>query len=819
MEIKIFEDGSFSAEAKERFGIGNLSSSNDSGVFIGNLTLDISGSAYPTITINVGNPGLVSVSASKSFSPELAIGEGTTVYLRLMRKHKVSGDYVDDATFNAASGHLATLDGTDEAQSGSAPYESAGWTATWTGLDRYDNNDQPYQYYVVEVQSDGSSLDSSGNIDLTITGGSNPGHRTYSVTQSNAVTADENTGDITDLTVKNESVDATVTKTWANYTPVQGDVIYLQLQSTTAASFTVATTNDITNVDLITVTMGESSPSETHNSLSGSTVVLSTGTNTWTVLVKGLPKKTAGGDTILYRFVETESTGTAFTNGSINGAWTVAYSTTSPYSVIQSTSLPEAYQSGTTFSTAVTNTLEKTDITLTKAWTGTTGSSITMMLEWTEDTWPSTPGSTANDLKFTVNASNLEGKTSAQPYQVQASGPQILAYLESGNWVVVVKDMQKHSGGTVRKYRFIEMNGASPVAQDGVVGGFKVGYGVSTGNYPAPATATYSQTISNTPANVDIVVEKVFTDSSDSPITSTISDKIYVKLRRTNSGGNTEADDTFNSLSDTGNPVVEISKDASTNKFTYKWVDQPKTNGSNTYRYSVIEVEPDPNTSGTYRELTNNKIKLSNVIYTVTQPSAQDVNLASQADMNFTITNKVNQPKLSIHKESDDASPVSLAGAKFTLQRKKDKSGTDVNDPAVVSGETASDGNITFSQALADGTYELWESTAPAGYAMHSGKVTFTVINGVFTVTTPIIPSSGLKEVSSGVYFTVDTSGKEAIFTLRFQNTAGTELPGTGTVFGLSRMGFASLGTVLLAAFVAVYQYKKRRQYNGDWKE
>ena len=29
----------------------------------------------------------------------------------------------------------------------------------------------------------------------------------------------------------------------------------------------------------------------------------------------------------------------------------------------------------------------------------------------------------------------------------------------------------------------------------------------------------------------------------------------------------------------------------------------------------------------------------------------------------------------------------------------------------------------------------------------------------------------------------------------------------------------ALVGTVLLAAFVAVYQYKKRRQYNGDWKE
>ena len=52
-----------------------------------------------------------------------------------------------------------------------------------------------------------------------------------------------------------------------------------------------------------------------------------------------------------------------------------------------------------------------------------------------------------------------------------------------------------------------------------------------------------------------------------------------------------------------------------------------------------------------------------------------------------------------------------------------------------------------------------------------------------------------------------------------FENTAGTELPSTGTAFGLSRMGFAGLGTVLLAAFIVLYQYKKRRQYNGEWKD
>ena len=46
-----------------------------------------------------------------------------------------------------------------------------------------------------------------------------------------------------------------------------------------------------------------------------------------------------------------------------------------------------------------------------------------------------------------------------------------------------------------------------------------------------------------------------------------------------------------------------------------------------------------------------------------------------------------------------------------------------------------------------------------------------------------------------------------------------TELPSTGAAFGLSRMGFAGLGTVLLTAFIVLYQYKKRRQYYGEWED
>ena len=105
------------------------------------------------------------------------------------------------------------------------------------------------------------------------------------------------------------------------------------------------------------------------------------------------------------------------------------------------------------------------------------------------------------------------------------------------------------------------------------------------------------------------------------------------------------------------------------------------------------------------------------------------------------------------------------------------------------------------------------ETVAPLGYAMHSGTVTFTVSAGTLAVSSSA--ASGL--VANTPYYTEVEGVKTYHFV--FENTAGTELPGTGTVFGLSRMGFASLGTVLLAAFVVVYQYKKRRQYNGEDEE
>ena len=141
------------------------------------------------------------------------------------------------------------------------------------------------------------------------------------------------------------------------------------------------------------------------------------------------------------------------------------------------------------------------------------------------------------------------------------------------------------------------------------------------------------------------------------------------------------------------------------------------------------------------------------------------------------------------------------------------------------SSRTHSTDNTDISEGLGEGTYELLETVAPAGYALHSGAVRFVVSGGLLTILDSPNPSAaGVVAdsiVTNGSTKTLHYAESNGIKTCHFvfENTAGTELPGTGTVFGLSRMGFASLGTVLLAAFVVVYQYKKRRQYNGEDEE
>lgn len=163
-----------------------------------------------------------------------------------------------------------------------------------------------------------------------------------------------------------------------------------------------------------------------------------------------------------------------------------------------------------------------------------------------------------------------------------------------------------------------------------------------------------------------------------------------------------------------------------------------------------------------------------------------------------------------------------LNGAVFTLDKLSGNTvtnrwtlttaGTGGNEGKITSwsetGVTKVTGSDDLSAHLGDGTYQLYESTAPAGYAMHSGKISFTVTAGVLAIT-----SDASEQSAAGLIATPaparDNTDNLMVYHFVFENTAGTELPSTGQAFGLSRMGFASLGTVLLTAFVALYMYKK----------
>lgn len=105
---------------------------------------------------------------------------------------------------------------------------------------------------------------------------------------------------------------------------------------------------------------------------------------------------------------------------------------------------------------------------------------------------------------------------------------------------------------------------------------------------------------------------------------------------------------------------------------------------------------------------------------------------------------------LDIHKQDDAATiPKALSGAAFTLKQtyigntavsaNQEDTYTWISSDTNASGNTgtwinAADSALSLA-GLTDGTYILYESKAPAGYAMHSGQVTFTVTDGVLSVT------------------------------------------------------------------------------------
>ena len=768
----------------------------------------------PTLTLNIGNPELLDITANKVFVPALTTGQGTTVYLKLMRKsyNATTAVYDDDVTFNSpnTTAHVNTLNvvaGTDSS-----------FSTQWTGLERYDDNNERYKYYVIETDNTGSQLTDS--VALTI---ATDVTRTYSISNSAEVTPPANSGSITSgLTVTNSSVDALAEKTWSVELPPVNTSVTLKLRRKIAGG----SYEDVTGASFLLTRTAVGTVTASFYTISGCVVSAAedTANRKWTLSVAGLPAADSSGNAYTYQFVEMFS-GSPVNHGGQNGAYTVTYTNGSAGSI------PDPVSGTNTFTSGITNTREKVSAVLTKEWPAadTNASAIYIKLEKTAAADWNTSNSTV--ATFTLDSSSIN--TTEASLTPHSNPDSITAKVkkEGANWVLTVEGMDKYNtSGTAYKFRFVELkaSGGADALTGEQVGDYIVTYEGTSNNEIGSALdsnsdGVFTQKITNALARFELTVNKVFKKENESggdPVAVTgVTETVYIKLMRM-SGTETSPDTSsaWNNLTDnTTNPVKQLT---STNSYSQIWQNlERKDSSANFYTYIAVECTYDSSTSSYTAVAAGSTIRLGSRIFTVGNDGTYTVvSTTATTGESTTLTNTLVQPKLDILKvDSGNNNP--LEGAVFTLTRTKkyDSSGVlqtiSSAESSVTATSNAADGIASFTNSLKDGQYELVETTAPSGYAMHSGKITFTVTNGVLTIGSSA--ASGLTSTTPDV----SESGGTIHFKLTIQNTAGTELPGTGTVFGLSRMGFAGLGTVLLTAFIVLYQYKKRRQYYGEWED
>ena len=739
---------------------------------------------YPQFLIKVPNPvKMITVKAMKNWQrwvDSTLAGSGSTSYVAQTTNIPAS-IYV---TLQRTT--VATPSENDWTNVGGPDYTSVSISSTeystghtFPAVEQYDLSGAApaeYKYRVIEVNSSGTKLaatDTAGN-----------GY--YPVVELPTVYATDANNDGTyEQTLSNQDrkLSATVTKIFDPTT--SNSSVTIGLYRTTSTNATVADNDWI---------------------LVGSTFAISTsgGTQSFSDLST---HDANGNEYTRYRFFELDSSGNRVADAGINGNFSVTYAD-SDIAVPSSSGLTP------TLSATITNTFQTVAAQLTKAWPQTEGSSIKIKLERTSANDWSSPAIIGT---YTINASGLS--TTATTVNSETAGQPSASVSKnvSGSWIITVSDLEKYDASSVAyKYRFIEMNGNSDVGHNGIVNAYTVTYaGVSTnGDFGEAAlnVSTFEQTITNTPANFSLKVEKVFMNGSTN-ITSSVDGEVYIKLKR--KVGNDE-ESSYNG---------EVKALTSTT-YAASWdnLDRVQASTGSFYTYYAVECTRsgmDPNY--TYTELPNGgSIQIGNAVYTVDSSDSYTVTASTPQSVDtgndvITVTNTLVQPKIDVEKVDSSNHNTKLSGAIFSLKRVKDAAGTDLGTPDNTQTATsaASTGIAAFTNGLPDGTYELSETAAPVGYAAHSGKITFTVTNGIIAVGNH--DASGL--TGSSPFYTTTVTDNVVHYQFVIENTAGTELPGTGTVFGLSRMGFASLGTVLLAAFVVVYQYKKRRQYNGEDEE
>jgi len=199
--------------------------------------------------------------------------------------------------------------------------------------------------------------------------------------------------------------------------------------------------------------------------------------------------------------------------------------------------------------------------------------------------------------------------------------------------------------------------------------------------------------------------------------------------------------------------------------------------------YTISETAP---TNGMIlKEATGGKNVNENVV-TVTVTAGDTTPTADAAKASFT-NDCVLIHILKVTAGTDDP----LTGATFKLMKRDGEEYKDYGNPAEKSVDDQ--GKADFN-GLADGTYQLVETHAPAGYVMLSAPIGFTVTNGVVAYT--------------GTDSTVTYNRETKTFTIG--NTPGVELPATG---GRGTLVFTVSGLALMM-LAGVLMISRKRRYN-----
>ena len=225
--------------------------------------------------------------------------------------------------------------------------------------------------------------------------------------------------------------------------------------------------------------------------------------------------------------------------------------------------------------------------------------------------------------------------------------------------------------------------------------------------------------------------------------------------------------------------------------------------------HGVVKFEniPYDNTSGakTYYYIKETKAPdgyvLSDTVYTATIDANGAVTItgdgvATLADNSKAITNTPTQIKFIKMDATDDSKSIE---AKFEIK----KDGTKLANFGEITDEkgqfkvTSAGTTLTY---LPDGSYELTEITAPAGYNLLTKKIYFTITNGQL--------SEDKEKDNDKNVVTFGEDGK----TVTIYNTAGIELPETG---GMGTLMTTMSGMALMLIALGYLILVKRREKGG----